>query len=534
MTNTHQLPFQLTAELKGKQTLLITAWVAGKPITNGRLTLGSRDARVKLAGALADDCRLRNGSPAEVDDIALALETLELSTMTQRDQAGETSIVEVSSYVDSRLIVELTWDIENEIPDFVVYDRQTKAETRSDAVQFHGRKLVPPSSWQGIVTCGGSTPGTVFVPSRADETGDDEEQLQADVLAFIERYVELPGEAAKIAAEYVFLTWVHDDFDELPYLAFRTADAGRGKSRAIETVGTLCYRPILAGGGSTAAATLRLLDLYTGTLVCDEFDHRRDTELASEIAKITNQGFQRNRPIVKCHGEKNEPRAFRCFGPKLFALRQSLGDDASESRTLSIYMQQRTRTDIPLNLPRARFDAKALALRNRLLWWRFTRLGTFRIDPAHYDATLEDRANQIGAPLIAMAGDAGRERIIASLVEQQDSLQATRGDSLGGELFSVLLDIIEADGSVRPGALAVEVNRRRAAAMGLVREGQPDVSRLRGGINAQKVGWVIKQELELQRARDSGGTYYVLTRARGETLCVRFGLDIERLSRLQD
>ncbi len=533
MKEDKKLPFDLTATPKGTQSLIVKASMDGKPITNGRLTLGSIKSRQELAEVFANDARLRNGSLIEAKDIVLALETLELSDQHKKSE-DETPTVECASHVDSRYIVELAWDEENETPDFIIFNRETKAIVRSDDVQLQGKRLVPPRSWLGIVTFGGKVPGTVFVPTHADEIGDDEDRLRTDVLTFIERYVELPGDAARIAAEFVFLSWVYDGFDELPYLAFRTADAGRGKSRALETVGILCYRPILAGGGSTAAATLRLIDLYNGSLVCDEFDSRRDSELTSQIAKIVNQGFQKNRPIIKCIGEGNEPKPFRCFGPKVFALRQSLGDDASESRTLSVYMQQRTRKDIPLNLPRAKFDAGSLALRNRLLWWRFTRLGTFSIDATHADERLEDRANQIGLPLMAVAGDAGRGRIVEALLQQQGTLQETRGDTLAGELFGVILDTVETNGVVRPGAIAIEANRRRARDMGFERDGEPDVSRLKGALTAQKVGWTIKGELELVRDRDNVGTCYKLTEARGRELCHRFGMGTERLPPLQN
>ncbi len=506
------------------------ASVNGHAVTNGRTTLGSRDSRRKLATAFAEDERLRSGSAVEVSDIELAIEELELTSGDEDDGGGE--IFPGATYADARMIAELAWNLELGEPDFIIFNRDAETYTRADRIMLGGQTLVTPPSWQGIVTPGGSVPGTVFVPTETIVV-EDEQNLRHDVLAFIHRYVELPGEAAEIATEYVFLSWVHDDFDEIPYMAFRTSDAGRGKSRALETVGTLCYRPILAGGGSTAAATLRLCDLFGGTLVCDEFDHRRDSELTSEIAKIINQGFQRNRPIIKCIGEGSEPKAFRCFGPKLFALRQGLGDDASESRTLSIRMTQRTRDDIPLNLPRARFDAEALALRNRLLGWRFLRLSSFAVNPEHHDSRLEDRGNQIGSPLLAIAGDDGRARIIEALLEQQGGLQASRGDSLAGEIFVVILDLVSDDGVVRPGTVAQEFNRRRAREMGFERDGEPDVSRLRDSISANKVGWLMKGALELQRERDAGGTYYRLTRDRGETLCFRYGLAPERLPSLQ-
>ena len=67
-----------------------------------------------------------------------------------------------------------------------------------------------------------------------------------------------------------------------------------------------------------------------------------------------------------------------------------LGDDATETRILSVRMTQRTRSDIPISLPRAQFDAEALVLRTRLLAWRFANHGKIKIDPTLASPELED------------------------------------------------------------------------------------------------------------------------------------------------
>lgn len=53
-----------------------------------------------------------------------------------------------------------------------------------------------------------------------------------------------------IAAHYVLLTWVYDAFSDLAYLRFR-GDFGTGKTRALLTIGSLCYKPFFASGAST-------------------------------------------------------------------------------------------------------------------------------------------------------------------------------------------------------------------------------------------------------------------------------------------
>ena len=211
-----------------------------------------------------------------------------------------------------------------------------------------------------------------------------------------------------------------------------------------------------------------MIDTFTGALLADEFDQGHNSELAADLNRILNQGFQKNRPLVKCDGESNTPRAFSCFGPRLFSLRSRLGDDATESMTISIRMAQRTRDDIPLNLPRERFDSEALALRNRLLAWRFANIGRIKLDPFLADPELEDRANQIGLPLLAVARtDETRRRIVDALKAQQGDVAADRADSLAGEVFTAILALACPGETVRPGDAAMEVNRRRAEQAGI-------------------------------------------------------------------
>ncbi|HUU94500.1 MAG TPA: hypothetical protein VM487_02075 [Phycisphaerae bacterium] len=527
------LPFDIAAAVGQRGLAVFTASVDGQRITAERYSPGDGQARRRVARSWAADDRFRNGSPIPADDIATALEQTEFAVRDRiaaiQDEEDDDAIVrEAAAYADDEIIIELAWNVGTGAPDFIVYSKDSGNIERAAQLDTAAGKLVPPSACTGIVTPGYPIQGSILLPTECQAVGTDD-ALRQDVAAFIDRYVELPGDAVCIASEYVLLTWVHDAFDELPYLSFRTADIGRGKSRALETVGAVCYRPMLAGGGSSAAALLRLLDLFGGTLVCDEFDAAHNTELAGNLNRILNQGFQRNRPLVKCDGESNTPRPFACFGPKVFALRKRLGDDATETRTISIWMRQRTRADIPINLPRVEFDRAALELRNRLLAYRFANLGRIHIDPQLADADLEDRYNQIALPLLAVAGtDAARRRIVATLKDQQGRVAADRSDSLAGAIFEAVLTIVRRGGAIRPGDVAQEANRRTAEIEGVM------VEHLRKPITANKVGWVLKGDLELQRDRDEGGTVYRLRPERLEELAVRFGVTPETLPTLQD
>ena len=316
-----KLSFEIRTELPDRQgRVRFTALRDGKVIVHDTYKPGFADRREKTAKRWANDARLMDGKTVTVEEIADALVDIETGIMSEvqkhqdqiandGDGEGEPEEVVTTSWADQKRIIELAFNRKREQPDFIVYDRRTKKVHRCAKITMKRRILIPPTAWYKIVTPGGTIPGSIFVPTEYDESGLDEEQLRCDVQAFIHRYVELPGDTEAMAVEYVFLSWTYDAFDELPYLALRTVDMGRGKSRGLETIGTLCYRPILCGGGSTAAAILRLVDTFGGTLLCDEFDIR-DTDLTAAVSKIVNQGFQKNRPIVKCVGDDHEPKPF--------------------------------------------------------------------------------------------------------------------------------------------------------------------------------------------------------------------------------
>ena len=523
-----ELPFDIKSSITDRSgAVQYIATINGEQAAIGRYKPGDSDKRKKLATEWSKNDSLRNGKLLTVQQISQVLQCAELKAIPRieevrdnKDNEQTEATTEAASYADSNLIAEIAWNCQSQAIDFIVYDRQTQSVSRESRVETSIGILAPPACCKGVVTPGGSIPGTVLVPTEYDETGLDEGVLRADMQAFIERYVELPGDAAALAVEYDLLSWIHDTFSELPYLGFRTVDIGRGKTRALRTVGWLCYRPIICGGGSTAAATLRLLDIFGGTLLGDEYD-QRDTDLAAELSKILNQGFEANLPLVRCDGERNQPKPFRCFGPKVFVLRKGFMDDATESRMITIKMHQRTRADIPLTLPQPQFDKQALALRNRLLAWRFANLGKISVNPDHADPRLEDRMNQIGMPLMAVAKtEEGRARVVTALRQQQKEIATNRADSLPAEVLEAALAIAGPDDPVRPGNVAGQLNRHRADVRGVT----VDKLSYRDRISPEKIGWVLRKVLEIPRERDRDGVYYLLANTRVRQLCDRFGL----------
>ena len=285
----------------------------------------------------------------------------------------------------------------------------------------------------------------VLLPSRPEEYGSHDDLL-ADITKFIHCYVDVSPLFERVATYYILLTWIHDAFNELPYLRLR-GDFGTGKTRALLTIGSLCYKAFFASGASTVSPLFHILDAFRGTLVIDEADFRFSDE-KSEIVKILNNGNVKGLPVlrtIQTQQREFNPRAFQVFGPKILAARGSFDDRALESRFFTEEMgQRRLRDDVPINLP-DRYKAEALTLRNKLLMYRFRNRHKVRVDPTLFDPSLEPRLNQILIPLLSVVdSEALRQELRAVASGYEQALVAERGSTPEADILDVIHSLKDA------------------------------------------------------------------------------------------
>jgi hypothetical protein len=232
-----------------------------------------------------------------------------------------------------------------------------------------GQVWVPISAESVLIT-----KGFVKLASGLEESGELAD-LFAETKSFISSYVKIPDDFLTVATLYVFMTWVYDKFQTLPYLRV-VGDFGTGKSRFLQAVGNLCYKAMLAGGSISTSAVFRTVDQIGGTLVFDEADFRNSNAWA-DIVKILNGGHTTGSPVVRMNfndkTKEFEVHTFKVFGPKILASRERFGDEALESRCLSQHLLPIKNSGIPAHLP-SDFDARACHLRNKFLSFR---LGNF-------------------------------------------------------------------------------------------------------------------------------------------------------------
>ena len=346
---------------------------------------------------------------------------------------------------------------------------------------------------------------------------ESEAELVEEIRKFIHRYVDLSEMFENVATHYVLLTWLYDAFNELPYLRLR-GDYGSGKTRALLTIGSLCYKGFFASGASTVSPIFHTLDAFRGTLIFDEADFRFSDERA-EIVKILNNGNVSGLPVLRTMTNRQRefnPQAFQVFGPKIVATRGSYEDKGLESRFLTEEMGcRKLRSDIPINLPDT-FKDEARELRNKLLLYRFHRRQEVKLDASLVDPNIEPRLNQILLPLMSVVSDDTlRSELRSMAIEAELNLVADRGLLVEAQVLEILVTLIA--GSQRPVVPVADIAR------GLIERYGDEYDR---PITNRWVGSVLRKRLNI-RTYKSHGVYVVPMQERSkiELLRRRYGVD---------
>jgi len=428
---------------------------------------------------------------------------------TDAEDEKKQTVPTTSAVLDDSTMIELVYDAGRRRTFLAVFSAgrwtlQDSVTTKS------GITLVPFSPENNLIAN-----EAVLLPSEPRIYGSEDE-LVSEIQAFIHRYVDLSVTFEKIATHYVLLTWLHDAFNELPYLRLR-GDFGSGKTRALLAIGSLCYKAFFASGASTVSPIFHTLNAFRGTLILDEADFRF-SDAKADIVKILNNGNVRGMPILRTMMNRQRefnPQAFQVFGPKIVATRSSYDDKGLESRFITEEMGPRQlRPDIPINLPEAMKD-EARELRNKLLLYRFHRRFETKLNENLIDPKLEPRLNQILVPLLSVVGDPKlREDLRSVASEMQAGIVAERGLLVEAQVLEILAELMAI--SERAFVPLEDVT------VGLIERYGAEYER---PITNRWVGGVLRRRLNL-RTYKSHGIYVVpmSERAKIEALCVRYGV----------
>jgi len=286
--------------------------------------------------------------------------------------------------------------------------------------------------------------GAIHLPSKALEYGTDAE-LNEEIKTFITTWLDIPEDVLQFAVWNIKRSWVYERFHTLNYLR-ALGDTGQGKSRFLDALGYIHYKPINTSGATTSAPVFRAIDKWKGTLVMDEADFQKSDE-SQDIIKIINQGYEKGRFVMRCDKDNNDKiNFFDPYCPKILATRNTFYDKAVESRCITQVMTGTMRRDIPRNLNKNFFD-KALELRNKLLMWRFNNY--FKIDTEakiEFDVgELEPRVEQIVSSFISLFKDDNEqlEKFKIFIKNYQEELIDERRNSFDGQIIAAIHSLLE-------------------------------------------------------------------------------------------
>jgi hypothetical protein len=482
--------------------------------------------------------KLAKAMDLNVRDFNHVLKTM--SDLPNPDKAKEpTEFVETLGGWFDDTLVELLYDKESNYTKFAIRKPDGMIE-EVDYYDYDNKRFVPPFPEDAM------TKDVVMLPSKVVPLRSVRE-LIAIIRNFIHRYLDVDSFYERLASYYVLFTWMYDAFTVLPYLR-ALGDYGTGKSRMIQAIGILCYRPIFTAGATTTSPIFRMLERFRGTLVLDEADFSKSDE-SSDIIKILNSGYMKGSPVLRTEGSGQSGftvKIYDVYGPKVIATRKKFMDRATESRCLTKEMGGGIpRLDIPIVLPKA-FNEQAREIRNLLLAYRMKYLQPeIEVDYNTVDRSIEPRLNQVTMALKTIVDEPDLKEEIDGfirnynrqlIVERSMSLDAKvleavvrirRGNPIGVDENGPFWDFSLKHITKMTNEVIDEENRDED---GEEEEEDGDRKYSRKKLGPKRIGAIVRNNLQLSTERATSGPfrgnyYAVYEEERIMALCSRFGID---------
>lgn len=345
-------------------------------------------------------------------------------------------IKKTSLFIDERFMHEQVKTKEGNF--FIKFEFATNKWERTDCVE--GAEPLYPIDDEEVMA------GHIRLP---DDVCDyiTEEQLITDIEKHVKKYLDVPEDYLHYASLNILKSWVYERYRSLNYLRVQ-GEPGTGKSRFLDVIGGLHYKPIATSGASTVSPIFRLINKWGCTLIMDEADLRESDE-TNDLIKIINQGFEKDRPVIRCNpDDKSKVEFFNVYCPKVLSTRREFEDIATESRCMTQIMTGTRRSDIISSLDDS-FYAEQQTLRNKMLLWRFKNFN--RIEPnigETYDwAGIEPRLKQTNVGFLSLIHQdkAYVDKFMKRIKEKQESLQNERSETYEGHIINACSRLILED-----------------------------------------------------------------------------------------
>lgn len=218
-------------------------------------------------------------------------------------------------------------------------------------------------------------------------------RLLDEISCVIGRFVKLRADHLRIVTNFALATWFADCFEAAPVL-WVVGPLGSAKTKLLKLMWCFCRRALIAGD-LRSASIYKLIDMWSPTLLLDEFEPARFCDNA-EIFRVLRSGSVPGVPVFR------NGRAFLTYGLKIVASRQPLDDPALISRGVVVQLLPTEDASLPLDeTTRRRIEAE---FQDRLLGFRLTNYAAvknFSMD-ANCLQGLSARMKQIARALAAL------------------------------------------------------------------------------------------------------------------------------------
>jgi hypothetical protein len=331
----------------------------------------------------------------------------------------------------------------------------------------------------------------------------DKDELIEEILDFINKYWEVDYTDRLMCAYYILFSYVYDRFLTCPFLRV-SGFFESGKSRFLDTIGKLCYKPMIMCGISTPASISRIIDKYRGTLVVDEISE--NNKMWHEMNTIFLLRFEANKPLTKCR--KDDPSiiyGFYTYGCSVLATYETFKNLGLESRCYTISASGKDRVDIPIILP-DKFKDERMDLVRKLLKYRLDNFDK-KFQP-RYDKLerFNDRTKQILAPIFSLVTPKYESAFLDVVKKHELYMIEQKQVTYEGQVVTAIQKLLGNNTKkIMPKAIAtcLKVNGYE--------------------ISARKVGEILKS-LGFQTKRFSGGSYIKFNPTHWKRTCKKFGL----------
>ena len=348
-----------------------------------------------------------------------------------KPEKKETKKTLVSYKDDIRIIDTIIYDWQ---PNFIHFERESKKIFFDETIEIWKDKFYPINKNSSFLTT-----WSLILPTEIIDYWDINTLID-EIKDFVYRYVDISPVFLDIMPYYVLLTYIFDNFFEIPYLRV-IWDQWSGKSRFMKVIWNICYNSIITNWWSSVASLFRIIEKIKWTLVLDEADFPF-SDTTSDIIKILNNWFQKWNPILRADWENFDIKAYDVFCPKIIWGRMEFRDKATESRCIIEIMKKTWRVDIPLNLSEG-FSKESESIRNKLFKFRYDFIDKIQIKEERVN-WLEWRLNQIINPILSIINFVWNkkdyENIISYFQTKQKEIKEDRKFTNEGLIFMIIKD----------------------------------------------------------------------------------------------